>query len=45
MTDLPPGYTKWQSDVIVDLLQRYGFDYVALNPAPLTANGSAMYFW
>lgn len=32
MTDLPAGYTKWQSDVIVDLLQHYGFEYIAINP-------------
>jgi acetolactate synthase-1/2/3 large subunit len=23
---------RWQSDVIVDLIKRYGFPYVALNP-------------
>ena len=23
---------RWQSDVIVDLVKRYGFPYVALNP-------------
>ena len=22
----------WQSDIIVDLIQRYGFEYVTLNP-------------
>ncbi len=27
-----PGYTKYNSDVIVDLLKTYEFDYVALNP-------------
>lgn len=32
MTDMPPGYRKWQSDVIVDLLQAYGFEYIAINP-------------
>ncbi len=32
MNDLPTGYKKWQSDVIVDLLQAYGFDYIAINP-------------
>ncbi len=26
------GYEKYQSDVIVDLMQRYGFKYVTLNP-------------
>ena len=23
---------RWQSDVIVDLVKRYGFPYIALNP-------------
>ncbi len=32
MTDMGPGYRKWQSDVIVDLLQAYEFDYIAINP-------------
>jgi acetolactate synthase-1/2/3 large subunit len=32
LSDLPHGYTKWQSDVIVDLLQAYGFEYIAINP-------------
>ncbi len=27
-----PNYRKYQSDVIVDLLQDYGFEYVAMNP-------------
>lgn len=27
-----PSYCKYQSDVIVDLLQDYGFEYVAMNP-------------
>ena len=22
----------WQSDIIVDLIQRYGFEYITLNP-------------
>src|SRR5256714_13308242 len=26
------NYTGWQSDVIVDLIKRYGFPYVTLNP-------------
>lgn len=26
------GYQKYKSDVIVDLMQHYGFDYVTLNP-------------
>src|SRR5437879_12006659 len=26
------NYRGWQSDVIVDLIKRYGFPYVALNP-------------
>ena len=25
-------YRGWQSDIIVDLIQRYDFEYVALNP-------------
>ena len=28
----PSEYRKYQSDVIVDLLQHYGFEYVAINP-------------
>ena len=35
-TESPEGIRKsnrrWQSDVIVDLVKRYGFPYVALNP-------------
>ena len=23
---------RWQSDIIVDLVKRYGFSYIALNP-------------
>ncbi|MBD3677897.1 MAG: thiamine pyrophosphate-binding protein [Rhodobacteraceae bacterium] len=30
--ELPEGYQKYQSDVIVDLLQHYGFEYIAINP-------------
>ena len=26
------NYTKWQSDVIVDLIKRYEFPYIAMNP-------------
>ena len=26
------NYTKWQSDVIVDLIKRYKFPYIAINP-------------
>jgi acetolactate synthase I/II/III large subunit len=26
------NYTKWQSDVIVDLIKRYKFPYIAMNP-------------
>jgi acetolactate synthase-1/2/3 large subunit len=26
------NYTRWQSDVIVDLIKRYDFPYIALNP-------------
>ena len=33
---LPPGTSyaerRWQSDVIVDLIKRFGFPYIALNP-------------
>jgi acetolactate synthase-1/2/3 large subunit len=29
---VPEGYEKYQSDVIVDLLHSYGFDYVSMNP-------------
>lgn len=32
MTDMPEGYRKWQSDVIVDLLQAYDVEYIAINP-------------
>lgn len=32
MSDLPEGYRKWQSDVIVDLLQAYDVEYIAINP-------------
>jgi acetolactate synthase-1/2/3 large subunit len=27
-----PNYAGWQSDVIVDLIKRYGFPYITLNP-------------
>ena len=23
---------RWQSDVIVDMIKRYGFEYISLNP-------------
>src|SRR2546422_6354625 len=26
------NYTGWQSDVIVDMIKRYGFPYITLNP-------------
>ncbi len=29
---MAPDYTKYQSDVIVDLLQAYDFEYIAINP-------------
>jgi acetolactate synthase-1/2/3 large subunit len=32
MTDENPAYSKYQSDVIVDLMQTYGFRYVSMNP-------------
>ena len=25
-------YRGWQSDIIVDLIQRYDFEYITLNP-------------
>jgi len=28
----PRAYTKYQSDLIVDLMQQYGFEYVSINP-------------
>ena len=28
----PEGYQKYQSDVVVDLLHHYEFEYVAINP-------------
>lgn len=30
--NVPENYTKYQSDVIVDLLHHYDFEYVAMNP-------------
>ena len=32
MDDKVTNYTGWQSDVIVDLIQRYEFPYITLNP-------------
>jgi acetolactate synthase I/II/III large subunit len=32
MDDTTKNYTRWQSDVIVDLIKRYGFPYIAMNP-------------
>ncbi|SLN64423.1 Acetolactate synthase isozyme 3 large subunit [Roseivivax jejudonensis] len=32
MADGTKVYQKYQSDVIVDLLQHYGFEYIAINP-------------
>ncbi len=32
MTGQAPEYKKYQSDVIVDLLQAYEFEYIAINP-------------
>jgi acetolactate synthase-1/2/3 large subunit len=29
---VPPDYQKYQSDLIVDLLQAYGIEYIAINP-------------
>ena len=30
--DKSQNYRGWQSDVIVDLIKRYGFPYITLNP-------------
>ena len=32
MDDRVQNYTGWQSDVIVDLIKRYGFPFITLNP-------------
>jgi acetolactate synthase-1/2/3 large subunit len=32
MTDADADYQGWQSDIIVDLIQRYGFEYISMNP-------------
>ena len=32
MTDADSDYEGWQSDIIVDLIQRYGFEYISMNP-------------
>ena len=32
MDDKVTNYTGWQSDVIVDLIKRYEFPYITLNP-------------
>ena len=32
MDDKTKNYTGWQSDVIVDMIKRYGFPYITLNP-------------
>ncbi len=33
MTDAPKTYQRqWQSDIIVDLVKRYGFQYITMNP-------------
>ena len=32
MDDRVTNYTGWQSDVIVDLIKRYEFPYITLNP-------------
>jgi len=31
-TEIKKSDRKWQSDVIVDMIKRYGFPYIALNP-------------
>ncbi len=31
-TDIKKSDRRWQSDVIVDMIKRYGFEYIALNP-------------
>ena len=32
MQDKSQNYRGWQSDVIVDLIKRYGFPHLTLNP-------------
>ena len=32
MSEKPKNYEGWQSDVIVDLIKRYDFPYITLNP-------------
>lgn len=32
VTEIKKSDRKWQSDVIVDMIKRYDFDYIALNP-------------
>ena len=32
MDDKTKNYTGWQSDVIVDMIKRYGFPFITLNP-------------
>ena len=36
------NYTKWQSDVIVDLIKRYKFPYIAMNPLELWRPGTLL---
>jgi acetolactate synthase-1/2/3 large subunit len=31
-TDVKKSDRRWQSDIIVDMIKRYGFEYIALNP-------------
>ena len=32
LTGTNQEYRGWQSDVIVDLIKQYGFEYITLNP-------------
>ena len=41
MDEKVKNYAGWQSDVIVDLIQRYDFPHITLNPGPGPAPGSA----
>ena len=32
VANVEPNYRGWQSDIIVDLIKQYGFEYITLNP-------------
>ncbi len=32
MANVEPNYRGWQSDIIVDLIKQYGFEFIPLNP-------------